>query len=308
MTQGSILGPLLFIIFYNDLPFIVNHCSIDAYADDSTMTVSAKSVDDISACLTEDCQLVADWMVGNRLQLNTDKTHLLTVGTEARLRMQNTQVAVHMGGTELRQSEDNSELLLGCQIEPHLKWHEHIKYLLGKLQTRLHVLEKLGSAVPIRIKKRIVEGIFNSVLIYCLPVFGGCAKGDIEAIQVMQNKAARLVLGVGVRVSRQELFSKVGWMSVRQLIYYHTALCTFRILDSKEPEYLYSFMCRKNRSNRIIVPNATLTLMRNSYCYRGAIEWNCLPDELRSCLGVRSFKSLIKKWIQENIPQFEERR
>ena len=61
------------------------------------MTVSAKSVDDIGACLTEDYPLVADGMVGNLLQLSTDKTHLLIVGTEASLRMQNTQVAVHMG-------------------------------------------------------------------------------------------------------------------------------------------------------------------------------------------------------------------
>ena len=98
--------------------------------------------------------------------------------------------------------------------------------------------------MPIRIKKRIVEGIFNSILTYCLPVFGGCAKGDIEAIQVMQNKAARLVLGVGVRVSRQKLFSEVGWMSVRQLTCSYRTLY-FEILDSKEPKYLYSFMCKK---------------------------------------------------------------
>ena len=101
VPQGSILGPLLFLIFYNDLPFIVNHCSIDAYADDSTMTVSAKSVADIGTHLTEDCKLVADWVAGNRLQLNADKTHLLTVGTEARLRIQNDKVSVHMGNRKI---------------------------------------------------------------------------------------------------------------------------------------------------------------------------------------------------------------
>ena len=306
VPQGSNLGPLLFLIFYNDLPLIVNHCSIDAYADDSTMTVSAKSVADIGTHLTEDCKLVADWMVGNRLQLNADKTHLLTVGTEARLRIQNDQVSVHMGGIDLKRCED-SELLLGCHIEPHLKWHKHVDYLLGKLQTRIHVLEKLGSTVPMNIRKKMVEGLFNSILIYCLPVFGGCGKGDLDALQVVQNKAVRLVTQSGIRTSRQELFSEVDWLTVRQLICYHSALCTFRILKFKEPEYLYSFMSRKNRSNRIIVPHSTLTLMRNSYCYRGSVEWNILPDNIRSCQSIRSFKTLLKKWIQQNIPKFEEK-
>ena len=75
-------------MFYNDLPFSVSHCAIDAYADDSTLTVSANSTEIIGDQLTEDCGTVAEWMVGNKLQLNAEKTHLMTVGTGARLRIQ----------------------------------------------------------------------------------------------------------------------------------------------------------------------------------------------------------------------------
>ena len=159
--------------------------------------------------------------------------------------------------------------------------------------------------VPVRIRKQIVEGIFSSVLIYCLPVFGGCGKREINSLQILQNKAARLICNAGWRIPRKELFAKVGWMTVRQLVCYHTALCTYRILSTREPEYLYSIMSRMNRSNRIIVPHANLTLMQGSFCYRGATEWNALPEVIRSCQSTTTFKLLLKKWIQENVEQFE---
>ena len=213
-----------------------------------------------------------------------------------------------MGGVLLKESHDHFETLLGCQIEPHLKWHKHVDNLLSRLQQRLSALENLSSMVPLGIKRKIVEGIFNSVLIYCLPVFGGCTKGEIDSLQKMQNKAARLVVNKGWRTPRKEVFAEVGWMTVKQLIVYHTALCTFRIRESKEPEYLHAFMSQTNRLNRIIIPHTNLSLMRSSYCYRGALEWNNLPDALRSCRSMRKFKSLLKGWIYENIPQFEERR
>ena len=126
VPQGSNLGPLFFLVFYNDLPFSVTHCAVDAYADDSTMTVSASSTDIIGDQLTADCETVAKWMVGNKLQLNAEKTHLMTVGTAARLRIQNPRVSVNMGGVELLENQDKCEKLLGCYIEPHIKWQKQV--------------------------------------------------------------------------------------------------------------------------------------------------------------------------------------
>ena len=124
--------------------------------------------------------------------------------------------------------------------------------------------------------------MFTSVLVYCLPVFGGCDKFEMEALQVMQNKAARLVTHSQHRTSRKEIFSKVGWMTVNQLVHYHSSLSTFRIKQSQEPEYLSSIMCRSNRADNIIIPNTTLSLAKNSYCYRSSAQWNSLPQHIRN--------------------------
>ena len=86
VPQGSNLGPLLFLIFYNDLPNFLS-CDVEAYADDTTISVAGSTVEEISRKLTTNCQAVSQWMQGNKLKLNADKTHLMTVGTSRRLQV-----------------------------------------------------------------------------------------------------------------------------------------------------------------------------------------------------------------------------
>ena len=303
VPQGSNLGPLLFLIYYNDLAFSLP-CEVDVYADDSTLTVSGNSVEEIGISLTEGCRVVNEWMQGNKLKLNAEKTHIMTVGTSVRLRNQDSVVNVKMDGVDLKENDHHSEKLLGVHIQCDLKWHMQVNELLKKLQTRLHALEKLRYSLPFSQKKIIVEGIFTSVLVYCLPVFAGCDQIELDSLQKMQNKAARLVTNLGIRTARCEIFRQIGWMTVRQLSFYYTALSTYRIRKHQEPEYLYRIMSRDNRSAKIIIPNTRLSLAKHSYCFRGSVQWNLLPETVRSCQTVTSFKKLLKKWIHENVPQF----
>ena len=87
-------------------------------------------------------------------------------------------------------------------------------------QTRLIGLNKLRFIVPYETRKTITIGIFNSVLVYCLPLFGG----DVRDLQVLQNKAGQIVAHKPPFTNRAELFDQLGWMTVYQLIVYHTSL------------------------------------------------------------------------------------
>ena len=102
------------------------------------------------------------------------------------------------------------------------------------------------------------------------------------------------------------MFLQTGWLTVRQLIQYHTALAIYRIRDSKEPEHLSKILLKENRVNKRIIPNTTLSLAKRSFCFRGAEEWNQLPEAVRSCGKIGVFKAKLKSWILENIPPFGE--
>ena len=303
VPQGSNLGPLFFIIFFNDLPYHLEG-SADSYADDTTLTATGASIQEISEKLTVDCEAVSDWMKANKLKLNPDKTHILTVGTQQRLNILDDTVTVEMDNVLLTESASKTELLLGCHINANLKWQQQVKFLIVKLRTRLVALTHLKFICNFQTKKSITEGLFDSAMVYCLPVFGGLDKGDIRDIQVLQNKAARLVCKAPPRANRAELYQRLGWLSVNQQICYHTLITVYKIRKSSEPEYLANFLNNVNMTGKIIIPNPHLTITQRSFVFRGSTLWNQLPQNIRNCQKIGAFKKAVKPWILQTVSQF----
>ena len=153
-------------------------------------------------------------------------------------------------------------------------------------------------------RKSVAEGLFNSALSYCLPLFGGLDLNSIQEIQILQNKAARIVCRAPPRASRIEMFRKLGWVTVNQLITYTSLMCLFRIRISREPEYLSDLLTRDSRNGRITILRQNLTLSSQSFCVRGPNSWNQLPSELRQEERISVFKTNVKKWISANIEPF----
>ena len=301
VPQGSSLGPLFFLLFVNDLPFILS-CDMDQYADDSTLTATGRTTGDINEKLDTNCAVVSNWMAENRLQLNADKTHILTLGTKERLRLPGNMVTVSMDDLILEESPEHSETLLGCIIDANLKWHGQIEALLDKLKKRLAGLAHIKFVLPFNLRKVVSEGLFNSVLCYCLPLFGGCDVGEIRDIQVLQNRAAQLVTHSPPRATRNPMYDELGWLTVNQLVRYHTLLAVYRIRQSGEPEYLASSLCNDNRNGKLIVQNTNLTLAKKSFKIRGACNWNALPANIRHLQEIGIFKKELKSWIKKNVP------
>ena len=275
VPQGSNLGPLLFLIFFNDLPCSMNE-EIECYADDSTILAAGKNVSEVGKKLSEDCDNLSDWMASNSFKLNAGKTHFLTMGTRARLAGLTEAMRVVMDGVVLEESSEKSEVLLGVKIQSNLEWSSQIEVLRIKLKKRLGGLANLKRIMGFRDKKNIVQAVFNSVLCYCLPLFGGCSNLELKTLQVMQNKAAQITLSLPPRSHRDHMYDRLKWLTVNQLIVYHTLLSIHRIKHSGEPEYLANILGKSSRQvvGGIIVENNKQGLVRKSFTFRGAEQWN----------------------------------
>ena len=115
------------------------------------------------------------------------------------------EISVVMDGVRLEQDAGKSETMLGCRIQGDLKWHNQIQALLSKLRARLAGLAHIKFILPLQTRKIISEGMFNSALVYCLPLFGGCDVQEVKSLQVLQNKAARIVTHSPLRTGRPNL-------------------------------------------------------------------------------------------------------
>ena len=229
VPQGSILGPLCYVIFSNDLPEsihnhtnnIINsvdnnrnneneifniHCQecggICCFADDSSYSKSSSDPETLKADIKVKYKEIASYMSKNKLVLIGDKTHLMLLTTDAaRRRMAPTDTIVLNTGNEIVEPTE-CEILLGGAVFENLKWTHHILLssgsLVKQLGSRLNALRKIARVADFKTRKMLANGLFMSKMIYLIPVLGGCEKYLINALQIIQNKAARFVTKLGI--------------------------------------------------------------------------------------------------------------
>ena len=137
VPQGSVLGPLLFIIFTNDLPQSVSRSILDIYADDTTLSTTAAVSDlpTIQQRLQHDINKIADWTYGNKMVLNTSKTKsLLVTGKRLEKKALDTALKISCNSSEIEQV--NSQKLLGVKLDSHLNFTEHIDDICKEVSRR----------------------------------------------------------------------------------------------------------------------------------------------------------------------------
>ena len=206
-------------------------------------------------------------------------------------------------------------LLLGGLINQNLKWTEHIllseESLVKKLGTRLNALKQIGKVADFKTRKMFADGLFMSKLIYLIPLWGGCEKFLIKALQILQNKAARSVTRLGIYTPVKTLLNQCGWLSVHQLVFFHTVVLLYKTLQSGSPEYLFSMTGRdyiyktraKDAGKLRIVPEYKLDhdLNLKSFRWRSIRSWNHLPLNITSITSLDKFKVQLKAWVKNNI-------
>ena len=134
-----------------------------------------------------------------------------------------------MDGHVLLESDDKKEKLLGVTFQFDLKWGSHIVELQRKLKDRIFGLCQTRRYISQDFRKVLAEGLFTSVLTYCMPVWGGTDKGHIQELQVLQNRVAEIVLNLPTRSHRNKMYDTLEWMTVNQLISYHSLIAVYKI-------------------------------------------------------------------------------
>ena len=329
VPQGSILGPLCYVIFTNDLPETIlasshvhwgdmtTYCDecggLCCFADDSTYGVSSKDPEVLERKLNDKYSILANYMGNNRLKLNDDKTHLLIMTTKQKQRMMNINIQIKTATGNIEPK--SSEKLLGIWIKNDLKWAEYLQNsensLIKQLNTRLNALRMIGQVVSFRARLMVANGIFCSKLIFQMSLWGGAEECLLSSIQKVQNKAARYVTRRGIYSSSVEILRQCGWLSVRQLVFFHSATLIYKSIITCYPKYIHSKLTLEFPYNTRLAQSdcvrlgpafkSRLELTERSFMNRATVCFNKLPPDLRKVEKLENFKVRLKKWVLENI-------
>ena len=148
-----------------------------------------------------------------------------------------------------------------------------------------------------------------SRLIYLIQVWGGCSGYLIGCLQLLQNRAARAVTRLEFSTPVKTLLLQCGWLSVNQLVYFHTLILTFNIRKHKQPLFLSKKLSHDfSRLTRLALSDGIRRMDRNklsvtqaSFRVRATKYWNSLPTDIRQCSKIGNFKVKVKAWIKANV-------
>ena len=164
VPQGSILGPILFLIYINDLPNIFINCNCHLYADDTTIYCRAKTKHEAEKCLQSNLDRVSRWFQENQLVVNVSKSNIMLIGTKAST--SNSSIVTSLNGQNL--THVSNIKLLGLQIDSVLNWKLHIDSIGNTLSSKVGLLHRLSRFVPQKLLIIIYTALVQSVIDYAL--------------------------------------------------------------------------------------------------------------------------------------------
>jgi len=282
VPQGSILGPLIFLIYVNDLPKNVSN-NLILYADDTTAVVKAKSDQNLEIKVSEALTELNKWFKINGLKLNPGKTQLVKLCTPQ-----------SRDSGNLRLSTNENSKFLGLYIDKHLNWGKCIENLLGKLNSACYQMLCLRDTLDIKTRLMVYYGYFYSIMQYGIEFWGFSPGAD--RIFKVQKKFLRIMTYAPWKSSCKPIFKKHKIMTVPNLTIYKILLMVqsnYEIYSNDNFEHVYNTRYKTNFQ----LPIHRLRLVEKTPVYAGKKLFNKLPASLKSKINSNFFKSSLNSFL-----------
>ena len=192
-------------------------------------------------------------MRDNRLVLNSDKTHVIVMASVHKHKKHgNFDIILNTGSEVIEPSE--YETLLGADLSNNFQWNQHIrdgdKALMKSLAKKNTALKRISGISDFKTRKIIGSSLIMSTLTYIIQVYGSCSGYLVNMLQVQQNNAARHITKLPWMTSTETLLKQCNWLSVAQLVVYHSLILLHKVLTEQRPLYIYEKIKNVSRPTR----------------------------------------------------------
>ena len=307
VPQGSILGPLLFLLFINDLPLYTDNVSTDLYADDTTLYDIQDSMEQIGENLQRAINNLHTWCQNNGMILNSSKTKVMLVtSNQKRQRLHNDNLILNYNNETL--SMITNDKILGVYVDNNLTWSEHIKHLSRKIASGIWLLSKIKKFLSQAHRVQFYKSYIQPHIDFCNIVWGSSSESNKLKIFKLQKRACRIILDYNVD-DINEAMKTLKIMSVYDRLYLRKAKFMFKIYNNLTPQYITDhFTLRNNvldtnvslRSSTtgcFVPPKPRTEYFKHSLRYSGCLVWNSLPTHVKNAETLDTFHNRCIKWF-----------
>ena len=315
VPQGSILGPLLFLIYINDLPQSVRYSDIRLYADDTCISFKHRNINLINDKLNQDFNSLCDWFLDNKLSIHfgEDKTKTILFSPK-NLSKGAEPLIVKRNDVTLKQF--SSVEYLGCLLDSTLSGEEMAVKVLTKVNGRLRFLYRQGKYLNKRLRRMLCNTIIQPHFDYASSAwYPNLGKGLKKKLQIAQNKCVRYCLYLGNREGiRYRHFKEINWLPISERVDQFIAVSVYKFSKGLAPIYMEDVFknnsslrrTRYSNESKLSIPSRNHNYGKNCISYRGATIWNSLEISIKEAQSCNSFKHLVKDRFFRNLKQREE--
>ena len=306
VPQGSILGPLLFILYVNDIVNTSSVLKFVLFADDTTILYSHEDLVSNINVVNNELKEVTNWFKANRLSVNAKKTNYMLLGARQRNSRDDDKIMIKLDDTSLERVLTTK--FLGVTIDENLTWKNHIDGVTKTISRNIGVINKLKYTVPERVLHTLYCTLVLPYINYNILVWGNTCYSYMDKLLKLQKWAVRSITKSHYRSHSAPLFKKLKILNVYDSYKLEVGVFMFRYSLNQLPERFNIFFARNNDFHDYHTRNGNdFTLTRNKKVFSdqsikttGPILWKSIRQNIKDSRSIKHFRNQLKSHYLSN--------
>ena len=301
VPQGSILGPLLFLIYVNDLAKVCNELFTVMYADDSNLFKNGKSLNNLEHIINKSLADISYWLKLNKLSLNIDKTHFIIF--RRRKQVISYEPKIYIDSKPLSRVQETK--FLGVFLDEHLTWHKHVSYITNKMSKGLGILLKVRRYLNKNTLLQLYYTFIYPYLSYCNHVWGNTYSTYLSKLLILQKRIIRIITFSEYRAHTSVLFKNLKILKCKEVHKYQIGQFIYKYIEGMLPSVFGNMFCVNasihdydtRSSHKFHMNKVTIDVAKRFITHYGIVFWNNVCDCIGLCSSVDVLKYRLKAFL-----------